>query len=134
MQEIAHIGNWDWNVEDDTFYYSEELCRIMGQNIQPLDNLNSIIKRLVHEKDEKRVCEVIGKALEENTSYMIDYRIRRNSEEVYLSQLVEVLVNEEGDPTKLQGMIRDVTESELVKMELNDLSERLSLVTKSAHI
>ena len=31
-QKMAHIGNWDWNVETGEGYWSDELYRIFGRS------------------------------------------------------------------------------------------------------
>ncbi|MDH4317375.1 MAG: PAS domain S-box protein [Desulfobulbaceae bacterium] len=133
-QRVTRMGHWEWDVESDSFYCSEEVYRILGEKPKTYDIFNEMFVSLAHEEDKERVRRVLRTALENNHSYTIDYRIRRNGEEVYLSQQGEVQLDETNDPIRIIGIIRDVTDARQAELALSDLSERLSLATKVAKI
>src|SRR5690606_1424045 len=64
-QRLTHLGSWEWDVQENTVSWSDELYRIYG--MEPGETEITFEKYLahVHPDDRERVREVIGRALQE---------------------------------------------------------------------
>jgi len=73
-QKMAHIGNWEWDIVTDEVYWSDELYRIFGRNLQELTPPYDEYLSYVHPDDRDYVTSVFKKAIN-GKSYSIEHRI-----------------------------------------------------------
>jgi PAS domain S-box-containing protein len=77
--DAANMGVWDWNVEDSTIFWSENVYRLHGFKREELGNLFenylTLVER-VHPQDVERVQETVRQALSTGHDYEIEYRFR----------------------------------------------------------
>ncbi|MCW9004806.1 MAG: EAL domain-containing protein [Gammaproteobacteria bacterium] len=110
-QQMAHIGNWQWNITDDTVNLSSEACRILGirhdnQNI-PFSN----ILNLIHDNDKENFQKFIDKVRSDGKLYNYTHKIiQPGGLERIVEHRSEVVINEEGNPTIINSIIHDITE------------------------
>ncbi|MEE9398646.1 MAG: PAS domain S-box protein, partial [Dehalococcoidales bacterium] len=110
-QQIAHLGNFDWNVKDNTSHLSDEYYRIFGLSPHQAGfNYDEFISH-VHPDDREFVKRKTGESLYQKTPHSIDYRIilPEGSERTVHSE-AEVTFDEAGEPIRLVGIIQDITE------------------------
>ncbi|MCH8212432.1 MAG: PAS domain S-box protein, partial [Proteobacteria bacterium] len=74
-QRIAHVGNWDWNIETSELGWSDEIYRIFGLKPQQFGATYGAFLNTVHAEDRALVQEAVNRSLEEKTPYAIDHRI-----------------------------------------------------------
>jgi PAS domain S-box-containing protein len=109
-QKIAHIGNWEWNIETDKAYWSEELYHIFGRNPQELAPPYNEYLSYVHPDDRDYADNAHKKALN-GKPFSIDHRIiLSNGEERVVHIQTEVIFNEKHIPIRLNGIVQDITE------------------------
>ncbi|OGP07138.1 MAG: hypothetical protein A3G39_08500 [Deltaproteobacteria bacterium RIFCSPLOWO2_12_FULL_43_16] len=75
VQSIAHVGNWEWDVQTDKFYCSEEFYRIFGIDPVGFDGKYLSLLNFVHPADREFVNTSIKEALNEKKLYSIDHRV-----------------------------------------------------------
>ncbi|HEY41827.1 MAG TPA: PAS domain S-box protein [Dehalococcoidia bacterium] len=131
-QRIAHLGNWDWDIQSNTFHLSEEASRIFalepGEEGEPYE----ILSRLVHPDDREFVQKSIVQALFEGKPYDYEYRIvRPDGSEGIAHVRGEVMFDENEKPIRASGTIQDITEHRTLEkkvveyQELNDMKSNL---------
>lgn len=113
-QSLAHVGSWMWNLKDNSFLMSEELCRIYGipEREQPGD-IQAMIDEFVHPDDREHVQKARQTITRSDASEQLVYRIIRRDGEVRWISSTELdisRINEEGKPELVVGAIRDITE------------------------
>ncbi len=110
-QRIARIGNWDYDLGRDEAYWSDELYRIFGFEVQSfVPNYRSFF-RSVHPHDLQSVMRSIRQALYGGENISADYRIVRPDGDVrHVNTQCEVILDQEGRPERLIGTGQDVTE------------------------
>ncbi|MGZ8547046.1 MAG: diguanylate cyclase [Sulfuricurvum sp.] len=110
-QAIAHLGNWEWDMQTHDLWWSDEIYRIFGlmpQQFQP--TYDGFLQR-VHPDDREKVQTAINDALANNTSYQVVHRILRLDATVrYVLEEGEIQNDESGTPNKMSGIIYDITE------------------------
>ena len=120
----SNSGVWDWDIQNDTFYFSNRWKEIMGYNKhEKADNINSWLD-LIDPRDLYLVNEGITKALNsEKESLDITYRTRLDYPPRWINVKGKALFDK-GVAIRLTGLISDVTQKKLKEREL-DKSKRL---------
>jgi two-component system, sensor histidine kinase and response regulator len=134
-QQIAHIGNWEWDVLTKTLSWSEEIFRIFG--LQPRDSGPTVAEFFaqVHPKDVKLVQSAIKGALRHGVVPSFNFRIMRADQmERVLQMNGEVAANATGRLTRLWGTIQDITERKRAETERDVISEVIQSVNLTSNL
>lgn len=126
-QELAHFGNWQWNIITNQVGWSDTLYDIYGQNKKTLKATFEGYLELIHPDDRGRVYRLILSVLKTGKDAEFEERILRPSGEVrYLKSWARLRADEKGTPWKMIGACMDITESKKVQEELLSSETRLS--------
>jgi PAS domain S-box-containing protein len=106
------MGTWDWDVQSGRVNWSPELEIIHGLEPGTFAGTLDAFRRDVHPADANRLAAAISAALAApDRSYDIEYRIVREDGTLrWLGAAGRVLVDNHGNPTRMVGICRDVTE------------------------
>jgi diguanylate cyclase (GGDEF)-like protein/PAS domain S-box-containing protein len=109
-QEIAHIGNWDWNIKTGGLEWSDEIYRIFGFKPQEFTaTYNAFLERL-HPDDRQGVEDAVTGAVAGKAPYEVEHRIvRPDGEERIVLEWGEVFYVEKGEPYRMLGIVQDIT-------------------------
>jgi PAS domain S-box-containing protein len=135
-QSIAHLGNWDWNIQTNQLHWSDEIYRIFGLSPQQFGATYGSFLNSIHPEDRESVKKAVNEALYEKKPYRIDHRIVLPDGTVRIvSEQAEVSFDDDGKPIRMHGIVRDITgrkraEEELKKSyrQLRNLSEHLQSI------
>ncbi len=110
-QEVAHLGNWERDLQTGETRWSDECSRIFG--LQP--NAESLAPdwfyRFDHPDDAESVRRKVGEATATHSPYNIDHRIiRRDGAIRWVHEQGEFVTDEHGKPLKMIGTVLDITE------------------------
>ncbi|MHA1930240.1 MAG: PAS domain S-box protein [Candidatus Thorarchaeota archaeon] len=120
-QRIAHLGNWEWEIETDTETWSDEVFHIFGIKDRTISPTFQTFLDFVHKEDRARVEKANKDAMYEDKLYSIDYRIVRiDGTERTVHTEGEVTRNDSGKPIRMFGTILDITESKQVELALHE--------------
>jgi len=108
-QKIAHVGSWDWNIETNEEYWSDELYHIFG--LDPHFELNhNTFLNFIHPEDLDYVNNAIKEAINRKP-YYIDYRIiLPDGEEHVIYSQGGAIFDEKNTPIRMRGIVQDITE------------------------
>lgn len=107
-QRVAKIGSWEWNLQEDTVWLSDELYRIYGiEKEDGFENLENILLRNVHPEDKAYLKQKINNSLVTGR-FSADYKITNNGLQE-LSAEGEILYDDSGKPEKHIGTVKNVT-------------------------
>ncbi|MCW9045726.1 MAG: PAS domain S-box protein [Alphaproteobacteria bacterium] len=124
-EQIAQIGSWEWKVNENSFWWSDEVYRIFGLNPNhheaSLENFNEII----HPDDAGEfVWEKPGQA-ENISDRKFNCRIIRPDGELRHIQLVaDFQHNADGKLIRLIGTAHDITEGKKTEEILRSAKEK----------
>jgi diguanylate cyclase (GGDEF)-like protein/PAS domain S-box-containing protein len=110
-QNIASLGNWDWDIVQNSVYCSPQMYRIFGLPAEESTATNEVFLERVHPDERDSVTDLVRQALQAKKPYSIDYRITlpdgacRN-----VHEQADVVHDEEGNPVSMQGTVQDITE------------------------
>ena len=125
-QHIAKMGNWDWDIVNNTLHWSDEIYRIFGLKPQEFDATYEAFLRSVHPCDREAVKKAVNEAIYDSVPYSIEHRIvLPGGAERVVHEQAEVAFDEKGKPIRMIGTVQDVTElkkreEELVKAQKLD--------------
>jgi PAS domain S-box-containing protein len=110
-QQIAHVGNWAWNLNSGQMKWSDEGFRIFGYEpgeVQP--SFEWVLSR-VHPDDREIVREFAEKIARERKRCSVDYRIVRPDGTIcYVNSVADKIVGKSAEPERVYGINQDVTE------------------------
>lgn len=125
-QEIAHIGNWEWNIVNNEIYWSDELYRIFGRDRGGFDISFENYTSLIHEEDRDEVKELIQKCFEHGQPYEITHRtVPKDGQSRWLHSRGKATRDEEGKIVRLSGTSQDVTEIRKTQQHLEIYAKEL---------
>ena len=129
-QEMAHLGNWDWNIETDGLYWSDEIYRIFERSPQDFGATYDAFLSYVHPDDRDYVNNAVIQALN-GKPCSIDHRIvLTNGEERVVHEQGEVIFDNKNNPVRMRGTVQDITERRKTEKALELSEERYRIVTE----
>lgn len=123
-QNIAHLGNWDWNYLTNKVFWSRQVFEILEINQKEPPTYNLYL-HLVHPADKKRFRKTFSHFLMQKTlnfAYEVEHRIitaSRKEKWVYLLARFEL---DENKQMNVVGTIQDITERKRMEEKLRDSS------------
>jgi PAS domain S-box-containing protein len=130
-QQIAHVGNWEWDLVKNEAYWSDEMYRIFGFAPQEFVATYEAFFNYIHPDDREFVRKSVDDALQGKKPYDIEFRILHKDGSVRI-------INEKGvvtfDPTgraiRMAGTAQDITERKQMEEVERKLREQLYHVQK----
>jgi signal transduction histidine kinase/integral membrane sensor domain MASE1 len=109
-QRVASVGSWEWDIQSNTIWWSDELFRIF--RLPPFANRSyEGYLELLHPGDRNRVESVVGKALSDHRPFSFEHRLVWPDGSVRTIQSGgHVITNAQGSVARLVGTAHDVTE------------------------
>lgn len=126
-QEIVHLGNWEFDLKNGTFTWSDEIFRII--EVDPAHFCASYPAYLdaIHPEDRKRVDSAFTSLLEKTTPFHIKHRFQLpNGRIKYVIAQGQTAVTPEGRKQMAIGTLQDITERENFEIEATQLRNDLA--------
>ena len=122
-QSLAHLGSWDWDIERNELWWSDELYRIYGVRPGTRLGVESFVGRL-HPDDRDRVQQIIGAAIVDGRPFAFEHRIVRADGEVRtLSARGRPLADANGRVIRLAGTGQDISDQKRAAEEHAQLEQ-----------
>ena len=109
-QQVAHVGNWEWDIRANKVEWSSELYRIYG--LVPHQHAATFegYLALVHPLDRERVQGIIQGACADHNPFEFDERIVRADGTIRTLRSSGVVdVDSDGKPIRMLGACQDIT-------------------------
>ena len=127
-QELAGIGNWEWNVLTGHHHWSAEIYRIYGRDpaLGPLGLAQ--IQKIFTPNSWAELSAAIDSALEHGETYACDAEVERpDGTHVWIIARGSAIKDAQGKVIRLQGTVQNITERKLNAIALQTSEERLQL-------
>lgn len=110
-QRLAHIGSWEWNVEDDSLWWSDEVFRIFGLSPGSFQPTYPSFLETIHPDDRELVERVVAQTLKYDLPYNIEHRIiLPNGTIRYVHEQGALKRNAAGEIVRMHGTVQDISE------------------------
>ena len=118
-QQMAHLGNWNYDLISRKATWSKEIFQIMGLDPKlEIPDYNQF-KKLIHPDDWRKISEAALETIKKGTVKELELRIQRsNGDDCTVFIICTPQLNSAGEVTKLNGIIQDITERKQSEKEL----------------
>jgi PAS domain S-box-containing protein len=116
--ETSQIGIWTWDIASNRVTWSSNLEAIHGMPPGRFDGSISFIDNDVHPDDRAAVRAALDETLRSHTPYSVQYRPTRADNKEHWLEAVGSVELENGQPARMLGVCRDVTERVRTEREL----------------
>ncbi|UCH73422.1 MAG: EAL domain-containing protein [Rhodospirillales bacterium] len=108
----ANDGLWDWNLEDNTIYFSPRFKAMLGYREDEIGESPEEWMNRIHRDDVDQFCDDVDAHLSARTvTFQSEYRIRRKSGEILRMVARGVaLRHDDGTPYRMAGSQSDITD------------------------
>lgn len=135
---LNHIGVWEWDVVNETTYWSDAMLRIYGISREEFTGSHGDYADWTYPDDRESQRESVRQSTVDAASRVHapvhpsaasttfrDYRIRRKDGQIRWVRggAVEV-VDDQGRPCKMQGVLWDITESKQLELQLRESEDQ----------
>jgi PAS domain S-box-containing protein len=125
-EQVARIGSWEWDIINDHTTWSDGLLQIYGLTRDQFDHSSEGARQRVYPDDRELVRNTFERAIAQRSSFTVEYRAMRPDGRVHtFRSRGEVVVNDTGEPTRLVGIVQDITEAKLAQEALQSTSADL---------
>jgi len=132
----AADGLWDWNLADNSLFFSPQLKRMLGYGPEEMAPVLDTWANNLHPDDAPRVRRVLQEHLAgQRVRYVAEYRLRnRNGHYIWVRDQGCVSERDaQGVPTRVVGMVHDVTEQKMLQFKLEALAANDALTGLPNH-
>ena len=134
-QAVAHVGNWEIDLKERRVWASEEAFRIYGRDLIT-DYLTVEDIQSFPLKEERPALNLALKNLiEKDEDYDLVFKIRRENDGAIrvIHSVAKLLYDREGKPTKVMGIIHDITETHQMEEKLSESEQRYRALFENNH-
>ncbi|HEY3273709.1 MAG TPA: PAS domain S-box protein, partial [Methanocella sp.] len=118
-EEIAMIGNWNWDLVTNRISWSEETYVVWGLKPGEIQPSFDLVVTNVHPDDREFFVTSVNASLYEHHPLSMDFRIiRPDGSLAYVHNEAEILYSPDGKPVRMFGTAQDITERKLIEEAL----------------
>ncbi|MCL6097651.1 MAG: PAS domain S-box protein, partial [Bacteroidetes bacterium] len=118
-QRLAHIGNWELDLEKNVLYWSDEIYRIFEIDPKKFGASYEAFLNAIHPNDREAVSAAYSYSLENKSPYSIDHRLLFSDGRIkYVHEECETFYDEKGKPIRSVGTVQDITERKAYEQAL----------------
>jgi len=126
-QKAAKIGSWDWDIKTNKLVWSELVEPMFGFKQGEFLGTYAAFLKVIHPEDRPLLQQHVDACLNEDKPYNIEHRIIwRDGSVHWVSESGHVYRDEEGNPLRMMGVVRDITKRKHMEKDLNKSKAKLS--------
>ena len=128
-------GIWDWNLIDNSVYYSPRFFEQVGYESGALPGHLDTFNSLVHPEDRERTFASVRRHCEDRVPYNLEIRLRhKQGHYIFIQTRGQALWNDEGVAVRMVGTHLDVSENKRLISALSAKEQHLRDCFKMANV
>ncbi|HEY0056676.1 MAG TPA: PAS domain S-box protein, partial [Pedobacter sp.] len=123
----SEIGVWDYNIQTNELYFSDEWKKIIDYQPTGIDNAFEQWQKLIHPDDKNFVLKSVNDCIKNHsTGFKIEYRLlQKDNDFKWIAAIGKVMSRmEDGSLKRFSGTIRDITEKKKNEELLRENEEK----------
>lgn len=130
----ASVGIWDWNVAQETVYWSPLFSELLGYEASELTPSLDTFRALLHPEDVERTFELVEQHFAEGVPFSIEYRLKQKTDGYrWFYGSGKTQFAPDGTPLRMVGSIQDIHDRKVAEDQLllanQDLQRYASVVS-----
>lgn len=124
--KASNNGIWDWNLQNNSIYFSPQWKEMLGFRDEELSNELGIFVKLSHPDDKEMAMEKLKQSLNGEGKFL-DFELRlrnKNSEYVWISVKGEAFLDDDGKVYRIAGSNTDISKLKIAEEKIKELSYR----------
>ena len=123
---------YDYDIETDSTTWTGAVKKLTGYSPDSLQNSSEVFWRNhLHPEDRKKALETYHEHLEKGEDFRMEYRFRKkDGSYIYIEDNSTFLKNESGKIGRNLGVMKDITERELNRQQLEKSEERFRIAAE----
>jgi len=133
-QELGHVGNWEYNLESELFWVSDESKRIYGLNLDSNSYSIKFVENCIPERE--RVHQALIDLIGHDKKYDLEFEIIPvdKTPRKIIHSIAELERDASNNPLRVRGVILDITERKQAEEQIKaNLKEKETLMLELAH-
>lgn len=119
-QQIAQVGNWEYNLIDNTLYWSEQIYRIFELDSNVFRPSYEAFLNIIHPDDKDAVDRAYFNSVADHACYEIVHRLLMPDGRVkWVNERCENYYDDRGNAVRSVGTVQDITEQQQLKLLLD---------------
>jgi PAS domain S-box-containing protein len=115
-QQIAKLGHWELNLETNTLFCSDEICRIFDIEPQVGQLSYDMMIEAIHPDDRECVKRSRAESFKNKTKYDNEYRIiTKNGDVKWIREIGYTKFGKDNKPARAVGVAHDITEIKVLR-------------------
>lgn len=128
-QELAHIGNWEFDFKQQKSFWSDEIYRILGFSPGEIEPTFENYLSFVHKDDYEKVLNLYKlDQAQPDQSQKSTHRIICQNREMKIVYSESRFIVEDDKPTGIYGILRDVTEKQKSIEQFRNSEQKTRLI------
>ncbi len=133
-QQIAHIGDWEWEIDTGKVHWSDELYHVYGYEPHEIAPDYALVVGAMHPDSKGRFLSAIDAALRGERPFEMDYTFyRKDGSVAVLHTIGKVLCGKNGAPERMVGTVQDITERMRAEDALRESEEKFRTIFESSN-
>ena len=129
-QDAAHAGTWEWHLETDKNFWSDELWSLYGLEIKSVPASFENWRNTIHPQDRDRVVRTIAEAAAHSAEFETEWQVLLPENEAprFLLSRGRPVPGAPGQSGHYIGIVLDITQRKLAEIALEGHRNQLELV------
>ncbi|WP_142848300.1 PAS domain S-box protein [Telmatospirillum sp. J64-1] len=124
-QRIAKLGNWEWDIESGTLWWSDEVFRLTGFAPGSTPDYETMLT-VIPEEDHPGVESALLRTLNGQEPFRCEHRLRHpDGRELWILEQGELVPEQEGCGKRMRGTVQDITSRKLAEQALQQAHDEL---------
>jgi len=125
-QEIAKLGYWEYDIKENTGYWSDSMYKLFGLDKATYDPPTlEKYSALVHPEDQPKLNDTLQlhRAVDKHEQML--RIIKPDGNTIYVNNIYSIIKSDNGEITKLSGVSQDITEKVVLEKRLDNEKDLL---------
>jgi len=123
----AHDGIWDWDLLQNTCFYSAQCKKQLGYSEEEIANEPEVLKQLVHPDDHQKILQAVQAHLQNNQPYDIEFRARaKDGSYRWIQARGQAVRDQSGRAVRMAGSHTDISERKEAERRVSEFYSSVS--------
>ncbi|PPJ63680.1 PAS domain S-box protein [Cuspidothrix issatschenkoi] len=128
--EAGNIGIWDWDINTNQIVLSSNMAQMYGLTSCNVFTIDENFWNFIYPEEREHFRQGIINAIEKKVDFVCEYRVMWSDGSVHwLSSRGKVHNDENGQPQRIIGTTRDISERKEIEQQLSEQAALLNIAT-----